>query len=78
MSDEQQHDEASAVETVSVDTLMAQGGVPSDEEPATGDASGLVGIVEALIFASPEPLTPKQLFKLLAGEPKEEVVAAVE
>ena len=35
-------------------------------------------IVEALIFASPEPLTPKQLFKLLDSEPKEDVQAALE
>lgn len=38
----------------------------------------LKAIVEALIFASPEPLTPKTLFKLLSDEPKEDVVAAVE
>ena len=35
-------------------------------------------IVEALIFASPEPMTPKMLFKLLAEEPKEDVAAAIE
>jgi segregation and condensation protein B len=34
-------------------------------------------IIEALIFASPEPLTPKVLYKLLDGEPREEVDAAV-
>jgi segregation and condensation protein B len=34
-------------------------------------------IVEALIFASPEPLTPKALYKLLDGEPKEDVDAAI-
>ena len=34
-------------------------------------------IVEALIFASPEPVTPKMLYKLLADEPKEDVAAAV-
>ena len=34
-------------------------------------------IVEALIFASPEPLTPKVLMKLLDGEPKEDVEAAI-
>jgi segregation and condensation protein B len=34
-------------------------------------------IVEALIFASPEPLTPKNLYKLLEGEPKEDVDAAL-
>jgi segregation and condensation protein B len=35
-------------------------------------------IVEALIFASPEPVTPKMLFKLLADEPKEDVSAALD
>src|SRR6187397_2939342 len=35
-------------------------------------------VVEALIFASPEPMTPKMLFKLLAEEPKEDVLAAIE
>ena len=34
-------------------------------------------IVEALIFASPEPLTPKMLYKLLDGEPREDVDAAL-
>jgi segregation and condensation protein B len=44
----------------------------------TGTASAeLKAIVEALVFASPEPLTPKLLYKLLAGEPKEDVSAAV-
>jgi len=35
-------------------------------------------VVEALIFASPEPITPKMLFRLLAEEPKEDVLAAIE
>jgi segregation and condensation protein B len=34
-------------------------------------------IVEALIFASPEPLTPKTLYKLLDAEPREDVDAAL-
>jgi segregation and condensation protein B len=42
------------------------------------DGDQLKAIVEALIFASPEPLTPKLLFKLLSDEPKEDVMAAVE
>src|SRR3989442_3747674 len=37
----------------------------------------LKAILEALIFASPEPLTPKAIFKLLATEPKEDVQAAL-
>src|SRR5437867_870171 len=39
--------------------------------------NSLKAIVEALIFASPEPLTPKMLFRLLADEPKEDVTAAI-
>jgi len=35
-------------------------------------------IIEALIFASPDPLTPKMLFKLLENEPREDVEAALE
>jgi len=37
----------------------------------------LKAILEALIFASPEPLTPKQMYKLLETEPKEDVQAAL-
>jgi segregation and condensation protein B len=37
----------------------------------------LKAVVEALIFASPEPLTPKMLFKLLSDEPREDVTAAL-
>lgn len=35
-------------------------------------------IIEALIFASPEPLTMKTLYKLLDSEPPEDVDAALE
>jgi segregation and condensation protein B len=35
-------------------------------------------IIEALIFASPDPLTPKTLFKLLDEEPQEDVERALE
>ena len=34
-------------------------------------------VVEALIFASPDPVTPKMLFRLLNDEPKEDVTAAI-
>jgi segregation and condensation protein B len=65
---------------------------PADETASAPDASGpglaeevlprldgeqLKAIIEALIFASPEPLTPKILFKLLSDEPKEDVITAV-
>src|SRR6186997_2461730 len=39
--------------------------------------SDLKAIIEALIYASPEPVTLKALVKLLDTEPKEEVEAAV-
>ncbi|HZM63040.1 MAG TPA: SMC-Scp complex subunit ScpB [Vicinamibacterales bacterium] len=56
----------------------------SDETPiesavATATPSAEVkAVVEALIFASPEPITPRMLCKLLAEEPKEDVMAAVD
>jgi segregation and condensation protein B len=37
----------------------------------------LKAILEALIFASPEPLTPKAMCKLLEAETKEDVLAAL-
>jgi segregation and condensation protein B len=46
--------------------------------PDSGEASAEVkAVVEALIFASPEPITPKMLFRLLSDEPKEDVAAAL-
>jgi segregation and condensation protein B len=47
----------------------AQVRTPSAEVKAT---------VEALIFASPEPITPRILCRILSEEPKEDVLAAVE
>jgi segregation and condensation protein B len=49
---------------------------PAADMPRTVSAE-LKAVVEALIFASPEPLTPKALYKLLAEEPKEDVQAAL-
>ena len=37
----------------------------------------LKAILEALIFASPEPLTPKAIGRLLDTEPKEDIAAAL-
>jgi len=49
-----------------------------DDGPvAPGPSAEVRAIVEALIFASPEPITPRMLFKLLAEEPKEDVTAAI-
>ncbi|HXE80048.1 MAG TPA: SMC-Scp complex subunit ScpB, partial [Vicinamibacterales bacterium] len=60
---------------MTVDAVMEAGAARA--APAMAASDQLVAIVEALVFASPEPLTPKQLFKLLDTEPKEEVEAAV-
>lgn len=68
---------AEGAASVTVDSLIAPSGAQAADTGGT-DTSGLVGIVEALVFASPEPLTLKQLFKLLDSEPKEEVLAALE
>ena len=53
--------------------------VTPEAEPATPALSAEVkAIVEALIFASPEPLTPKMLYKLLSDEPKKDVAGALQ
>jgi segregation and condensation protein B len=58
----------------------ARGGSEAPEasgaEVATASAE-LKAIVEALVFASPDPITPKQIFKLLDSEPKEDIQAAI-
>ncbi len=50
--------------------------VENDDPPPRASAE-LKAILEALIFASPEPLTPKAIFKLLDSEPKEDVESAI-
>src|SRR5215218_2422694 len=51
--------------------------ITSSDALAPAPSAELHAIVEALIFASPEPITPKTLYKLLANESKEAVSAAV-
>ncbi len=41
------------------------------------ELSQLKAVVEALVFASPDPLTPRMLNRLLNDEPKEDVQAAL-
>ena len=48
-----------------------------DGAPRAGAPAELKAIVEALIFASPEPLALKALCRVLNDEPKEDVQAAV-
>jgi len=57
------------------DTVNETADAPAETTPtATAEVKA---VVEALIFASPEPITPKMLYKLLSDEPKEDVLAAV-
>jgi segregation and condensation protein B len=60
----------------------AVGGPPAADEVNAAarprlDLAQLEAIVEALVYASPEPLTTKMLTRLLSDEPKEDVQAAV-
>src|SRR5207249_10001882 len=52
-------------------------GQERSESLPTRRSAELKAILEALIFASPEPLTPKAMCKLLDTEPKEDVQAAL-
>ena len=58
--------------------LAEEGGAepaPAPDEPPA--STELKAIIEALVFASPEPLTAKALFKLLDSEPREDVERAL-
>jgi len=52
-------------------------GQERSESLPTRSSAELKAILEALIFASPEPLTPKATCKLLDTEPKEDVQTAL-
>ena len=65
--------------------------VPAESEaaataPEAGPAETRAGrvseelkqIIEALVYASPDPLTPKTLFKVLESEPREDVQVSLE
>jgi segregation and condensation protein B len=51
--------------------------MPVEDAGAVASAE-VKAVVEALIFASPEPITPRLLCRLLSDEPKEDVLAAVD
>jgi segregation and condensation protein B len=57
--------------------MSENNGQDRQDGAATQASAELKAILEALIFASPEPLTPKAMFKLLDTEPKEDVLAAL-
>jgi segregation and condensation protein B len=67
----QPSDADSTDQTRTVADVMESG--PS--EPVASEH--LVAVLEALVFASPEPIALKQLFKLLNTEPKEDVQTAL-
>jgi segregation and condensation protein B len=64
---------ADAVETATVEQVEAVEEVVDVQAPT----AELKAIVEALVFASPDPLTPRTLYKILSDEPKEDVSAAL-
>jgi segregation and condensation protein B len=72
-----EHSESSGGEQpageTSIDRVMATGAEPAP--PAIDDE--LVAILEAVIFASPEPITPKAIFKLLDRQPRQDVERAL-
>jgi segregation and condensation protein B len=84
---EQEAAPAALAETVALSDIPGMAMQLADDvgaEPApTGEpvepevSTGLKAIIEALVFASPEPLTPKALFKLLDSEPREDVERAL-
>ena len=76
MTDEQNPEFAADIAPESEPAEAPEAAAPAPQ-PVRGSAE-LKAIVEALIFASPEPLTPKVLLKLLEDEPREDVLAAVD
>lgn len=63
----------------SVDDLMgaAAAAAPTPAAETRPDLADLKAIIEALVFASPDPLTPKALFRLLEHELQPDVEAAL-
>ncbi len=84
-------DERAFVEATVEDAPMSETPAPStagatgaenplavdDGQLARRGSAELKAIVEALIFASPDPLTFKAMTKLLSGEPSEDLQAAI-
>jgi segregation and condensation protein B len=59
------------------DRREADAGIQDGESLPKRGAAELKSILEALIFASPDPMTLKAMCRLLDTEPKEDVVAAL-
>jgi len=79
-ADEAPADEAPANETPADDTGAAQETAEepvAEEQQPRMELSQLKAVIEALVFAAPDPLTPRMLYRLLNDEPKEDVLAAL-
>lgn len=80
MDDDVQTDE-SLPDATGEDRAPGEAAAQGDELPAeprpTMASDELKAVIEALVFASPEPLTQKTLLKLLETEPEEDVLAAL-
>jgi segregation and condensation protein B len=61
-----------------VEKISNKDEISKKDEISNNASAELKAILEALIFASPEPLTPKAMYKLLESEPKEDVQAALQ
>jgi segregation and condensation protein B len=73
---EQLSHEPAAADAASVDAA-SDADLAVVPPPDTMPSAELRAVVEALVFASPEPVTPKTLYKLLANESKDDVAAAI-
>lgn len=84
MSDENPNDlpadEAAAADAPAEETPLEATAVaeaPAEDPKPRMELSQLKAVIEALVFASPDPLTPRMLNRLLNDEPKEDVQAAL-
>lgn len=66
-----------AGEVAAVEAEEAAESAAAETTVASRPTAELRAIVEALVFASPDPLTPRTLYRILAEEPKEDVSAAL-
>jgi len=73
-------------ENMNLEEESAPGALDAPDAPAAADheqkprmeLAQLKAVIEALMFASPDPITPRMMNRLLNDEPKEDVKAALE
>ena len=75
MSDENPVEEV-PVEEAPVEEAPVEESIAEEPQPRM-ELSQLKAVIEAPVFASPDPLTPRMLYRLLNDEPKEDVLAAL-